>query len=99
MSNIRTFKLHWLGTEMSTEIIKGENIADAFTKAGYSAISVRQLDWYEEIKEEINIEDNLKYPECYTDPEICKKCTNFGKECTDQINTIDIVRHLNGEMI
>lgn len=44
----KKFKLYWLGGK--TEIIKGKNIADAFTHAGYSAGAIRALDYYEEIK-------------------------------------------------
>jgi len=47
---MKFFKLYWLtGKE---EIIKGVNIADAFTHAGYSAGAIRALDWYDPIEEE-----------------------------------------------
>lgn len=39
-----TYILHWLGGK--TEEVKGETIADAFTKAGYGAGALRALDYY-----------------------------------------------------
>jgi len=36
----------------SIEIINGNSISYAFTKAGYGAGAIRALDYYEEIKEE-----------------------------------------------
>ena len=45
---MKTFRLFWIGG--SVELIKGDDIADAFRKAGYGAGAVRSLDWYEEVK-------------------------------------------------
>lgn len=50
---MRHYKLHWL--DGKKEIVSGETIADAFTKAGYGAGAIRALDWYEPI--EANNED------------------------------------------
>lgn len=39
------YKLHWLGGD--TEMIEGDSISQAFTKAGYGADALRALDHYE----------------------------------------------------
>lgn len=39
------FKLHWL--DGKTEIVTGENIARAFTQAGYGHGALRALDFFE----------------------------------------------------
>lgn len=39
------FTLYWLGG--SRNVIKGKDIADAFTKAGYGGGAVNALDWYD----------------------------------------------------
>lgn len=46
---MKTYILHWL--DDTTEEIEGNNISDAFTRAGYSAGALRALDYYEEIKD------------------------------------------------
>jgi len=46
---MRKFILHWLTGKI--EIVEGKDIADAFTKAGYSSGALRALDWYEEVKQ------------------------------------------------
>ena len=45
---MKKFKLYWL--DGKTEIIEGENIGNAFARAGYGAGALNALDWYEEIK-------------------------------------------------
>ena len=45
---MKEFRLHWF--DGSTEIIKGNSIADAFMKAGYSGGAIAALDWWEEAK-------------------------------------------------
>jgi len=45
---MKTFILHWL--DGSTTTVKGNDIADAFAKAGFGAGAVHALDWYEEIQ-------------------------------------------------
>jgi hypothetical protein len=47
---MRKFKLFWL--DGKEEIVKGNSIADAFSKAGYGNGAIRALDYYKEIKEE-----------------------------------------------
>ncbi len=49
MTEIKKFKIHWLGNSKPEEI-SGKDMADAFTRAGYSAGAVRAVDWIEEIK-------------------------------------------------
>ena len=51
----KEFKLHWL--DGKTEIIKGENIANAFMKAGLGEGSLSALDYYEQVtpKEEKSV--------------------------------------------
>ena len=39
------YKLYWL--DGTTEIIEGSDIADAFTKAGYSRGALAALDYFE----------------------------------------------------
>jgi flavin-binding protein dodecin len=51
----KTFKLHWLTGQ--SEVVNGYDIADAFSKAGYGAGAVRALDWYEEIKGQVEVRD------------------------------------------
>jgi hypothetical protein len=41
----KVFRLYWLGGK--TEIVTGKTIAEAFTKAGYSAGALAALDYYE----------------------------------------------------
>lgn len=48
MSN-RKFILHWL--DGSTNVVYGHTIAQAFTNAGYGAGAVRALDYWEEVKD------------------------------------------------
>ena len=43
------WKLYWL--DGRTEIIEGDTIADAFTKAGYGMGAIGALDYYEPIEE------------------------------------------------
>lgn len=45
----KKFKLYWLTGE--EEEIQGDDIADAFTHAGYGAGAIRALDYHEEVKE------------------------------------------------
>lgn len=40
----KEFTLYWIGGKR--EVIKGNTIEDAFTKAGYSAGAVRAVDFY-----------------------------------------------------
>ena len=40
----REFVLHW--KDRKEEIVKGKDIADAFTKAGYGAGAVSALDYF-----------------------------------------------------
>lgn len=50
---MKTFKLYWLTKTkgvQDTEEIKGDNIADAFRRAGYGGGAINALDYYEEIK-------------------------------------------------
>ena len=49
VDDMKTFKLHWLGG--STEIIRGRDITDAMSLAGYGGGSLRALDHYEELKD------------------------------------------------
>lgn len=44
----KKFRLYWIGGR--TEIVEGDDIADAFTHAGYGAGAIRALDYSEEIK-------------------------------------------------
>ena len=46
------WKLYWL--DGRTEIIEGDTIADAFTKAGYGMGAIGALDYYEPIEEELS---------------------------------------------
>ena len=51
------FRLYWdikdpKTGEQKTEIVEGDNIADAFTHAGYGAGAMRALDWYGPIDKE-----------------------------------------------
>ncbi len=48
---MKKFKLYWLCAG-KTEIVKGKDIAEAFTNAGYSAGAIKALDWYEEVTED-----------------------------------------------
>lgn len=43
----RYFILHWIGGKI--EKVSGETISKAFTRAGYGAVAIKALDWYEEI--------------------------------------------------
>ncbi len=45
---MKKFRLHWLGGKK--EIIEGNDIADAFHRAGIGNGSLPAVDWYEEIK-------------------------------------------------
>lgn len=42
---MRSFVLYWLTGK--AEIVKGNNIGDAFNKAGYSSGALRALDFYD----------------------------------------------------
>jgi hypothetical protein len=42
------FRLHWL--DGKTQVVEGEDIADAFKNAGYGGCAINVLDWYEEIE-------------------------------------------------
>lgn len=44
------FRLHWLGGR--TEVVTGDNIADACNKAGIGAGAVAALDYYSECAED-----------------------------------------------
>lgn len=44
---MKNFKLYWL--DGTTEVVVGDNIARAMTKAGYGAGAIRALDYYKEI--------------------------------------------------
>ena len=44
----KTFKVYWL--DGKEEKIQGDNIADAFTRAGYGAGAIKALDYFEEVK-------------------------------------------------
>jgi len=46
---MKKFRLHWTGGK--TEIVQGNTIAEAFTRAGLGAGALRALDWYEEVAE------------------------------------------------
>ena len=46
---MKSFKLHWLDGKIET--IKGLNISDAMTKAGYGNGAIRALDYYEEVNQ------------------------------------------------
>ncbi len=46
MSNMNKYTLYWLTGDRN--IVEGESIEDAFTKAGYGAGAVAALDWYDE---------------------------------------------------
>jgi hypothetical protein len=41
---MKTFTLFWLTGQ--TEVVKGNDIADAMTKAGYGGGAIRALDFY-----------------------------------------------------
>lgn len=45
------YKLHWLDGKVET--VKGNSIADAFTRAGYGAGAMRALDWHEEVSTKV----------------------------------------------
>jgi hypothetical protein len=45
---MNTYILHWL--DGKTETVKGSDIADAFSRAGYGAGAIRALDWYDIVK-------------------------------------------------
>ena len=45
----KIFIIHWLDGKV--EEISGDNIADAFNKAGYGAGAVAAIDYYEEKKD------------------------------------------------
>ena len=45
---MKIFKLYWLDGEI--EEVRGNTIADAFTRAGYGAGAIGALDYYEEVK-------------------------------------------------
>lgn len=45
----KKFKLVW--QDGKTEIVKGNNIADAFSKAGYGGGAIRALDYFKELKD------------------------------------------------
>lgn len=51
---MKTFILHWL--DGSKNVAKGEDIAQAFTLAGFSAGALPALDYYEEVKIEVEVE-------------------------------------------
>ena len=44
---MRRYALHWLSREI--EVVEGESIKDAMSRAGYGASAVRALDRFEEI--------------------------------------------------
>jgi len=43
----KKFKIYWL--DGKTEIIKGCDIVDAFTRAGYGAGAINAVDYYDEV--------------------------------------------------
>lgn len=45
----KKFKFHWL--DGKTEVSKGTDVKDAFTRLGYGAGAIATLDWFEEVKE------------------------------------------------
>lgn len=46
---MKKFTLHWLGGK--TETVEGEDIADAYRRAGFGAGALRALDYFEEVEE------------------------------------------------
>jgi len=42
---MKKFRLHWL--DGKEEIVQGSDIADAFSRAGYGASAIRDIDYYE----------------------------------------------------
>lgn len=57
---MKTFILHWLTGDPETA--KGNDIADAFRRAGYGGGAISVLDYYEEIKgEPVMAEDPYLY--------------------------------------
>ena len=52
---MRKYKLFWL--DGKEEVVEGNNISDAFTRAGYSAGAIHALEYYKEIKECPLLED------------------------------------------
>ncbi|HMW11081.1 MAG TPA: hypothetical protein PJ987_11625 [Bacteroidia bacterium] len=42
---MKKFRLYWL--DGKTEIVEGDDIADAFSKAGYGAGAMKALDFYD----------------------------------------------------
>lgn len=48
----RTFHLFWLGSNKEPETVKGYDIADAFSKAGYGGGAIRALDYYKDVTDE-----------------------------------------------
>jgi len=49
-TKLKEFIIHW--KDKTTDVFKGKDIADAFTRAGYGAGAVRAVDYYEEVKKE-----------------------------------------------
>jgi hypothetical protein len=45
---MKQFRLYWLTGQV--EVIEGNDIADAFRRAGYGGGATRALDYWEEIK-------------------------------------------------
>lgn len=45
------FRLHWDADR--SEVVEGDDIADAFTKAGYGAGAIAALDYYEPVEESV----------------------------------------------
>lgn len=45
---MKKYKLYWL--DGKTEVVEGQNIADAFRRAGLGAGALRALDYYELIE-------------------------------------------------
>lgn len=55
---MKKFRLYWL--DGTTEIIKGRDAVDAFNSAGIGAGALRALDYYEEVEEgKQNEEDKM----------------------------------------
>ena len=46
---MKKYKLYWL--DGRTEIIEGNDVVDAFNRAGIGRCALRALDYYEKVKE------------------------------------------------
>jgi len=44
---METFRVYWLSG--GTELIKGNDITDAFRRAGYGTGAIHAVDWYEKV--------------------------------------------------